>query len=245
MNQATRSLRTASLIAGLALLLMAVLSPFGKFVAVDALVTPGDAAKTAKDILDSEALFRWGIASLVVSAVLDIIVAGALLTLFEPVNRSVSTMAAWFRVAYAAVFLVAISQLVVALGLLGDADRALRAIDAFTTIWNAGLVLFAVHLLLIGYLAYRSGFMPRVFGILLVGTGLGYLADGFGAVLVPDYSVSIAQFTFVGEVALIFWLLIKGRRMTGVKAPLPADRAIVATEASIPEEGHTMSATTN
>jgi|SoiMethySBSTD1v2_1073268.scaffolds.fasta_scaffold622307_2 Domain of unknown function (DUF4386) len=212
MNHDSRSLRTASLIAGLALALMAVLAVFGNFVAIQSLVTPGDAAKTAIDISNSEALFRWGIASLIVIAVLDIIVAGALLRLFEPVNRSVSITAAWFRVAYAAVYLVAVIQLVMALGLLGDPNQALRAIDAYDTIWLVGLILFGVHLLLIGYLAYRSGFMARVFGVLLVVAGLGYIADGFVAVLVPGPSISIGQFTFIGEAALIFWLLIKGTR---------------------------------
>jgi len=212
MNHDSRSLRTASLIAGLALALMAVLAVFGNFVAIQSLVTPGDAAKTAIDISNSEALFRWGVASLIVIAVLDIIVAGALLRLFEPVNRSVSITAAWFRVAYAAVYLVAVIQLVMALGLLGDPNQALRAIDAYDTIWLVGLILFGVHLLLIGYLAYRSGFMARVFGVLLVVAGLGYIADGFVAVLVPGPSISIGQFTFIGEAALIFWLLIKGTR---------------------------------
>jgi uncharacterized protein DUF4386 len=212
MNSETRSLRTASLIAGLALALMAVLAIFGNFVAIQSLVTPGDAAQTAIDIANSEGLFRWGIASLIVIAVLDIIVAAALLRLFEPVNRGVSMTAAWFRVAYVAVYLIAIIQLVLALGLLGDPNQALRAIDAYGTIWLVGLILFGVHLLLIGYLAYRSGFMAKVFGILLVVAGLGYIADGFVAVLVPGPTISLGQFTFVGEAALIFWLLIKGTR---------------------------------
>jgi hypothetical protein len=212
MNSETRSLRTASLIAGLALALMAVLAIFGNFVAIQSLVTPGDAAQTAIDIANSEGLFRWGIASLIVIAVLDIIVAAALLRLFEPVNRGVSMTAAWFRVAYVAVYLIAIIQLVLALGLLGDPNQALRAIDAYGTIWLVGLILFGVHLLLIGYLAYRSGFMAKLFGILLVVAGLGYIADGFVAVLVPGPTISLGQFTFVGEAALIFWLLIKGTR---------------------------------
>jgi hypothetical protein len=212
MNDDTRSLRTASLIAGLALALMAVLAAFGNFVAIQPLLTSGDAAKTAIDISNSEAMFRLGIASLILVAVLDIIVAAALLRLFEPVNRNVSTLAALFRVAYTAVFLVAIIQLVVALGLLGDPTQAMRAIDGYNTTWLVGLIFFGVHLVLIGYLAYRSGYMAKVFGILLVVAGLGYLVDGFGTVLVPNYSVNVAQFTFVGEVALMFWLLIKGAR---------------------------------
>jgi Domain of unknown function (DUF4386) len=212
MNLDTRTLRTASLIAGLGLALIVVLALVGNFLAVQPLITPGDAAKTVQDIFNSEALFRWGIASLILAAVLDMIVAVALLALFEPVNRHVSTMAALFRVAYAAVFLVAIIQLVVALELLGDPTQAMRAIDAYNTIWLVGLIFFGVHLMLIGYLAYRSGYLAKVFGILLVVAGIGYLVDGFGTVLVPNYSINIAQYTFVGEAALMFWLLIKGTR---------------------------------
>lgn len=86
---------------------------------------------------------------------------------------------------------------------------------------NLNRILFAVHLLLIGYLAHQSGFMPRAFGILLVIAGLGYLADGFGAVMVADYSPIFAMFTFVGEVAIIFWLLIRG-----AKAPRQAEQIL-------------------
>jgi hypothetical protein len=142
------------------------------------------------------------------------------------VSRGVSTTAALFRVAYAAVFLVAIIQLVVALGLLGDPTQAMRAIDAYNTIWLVGLIFFGVHLVLIGYLAYRSGYMAKVFGILLVVAGLGYLIDGFGTVLVPNYSVDIAQFTFVGEAALMFWLLIKGARKDFSNGPVDQDHYV-------------------
>ena len=191
---------------------MAVLAAFGVFGAVSALITPGDAARTAQDIAASPSLFRLGIACLIVVVILDVIVAAALFTVFAPVNRMVSAMAAGFRVAYAGVYLVAIAQLVIALQLLADPAQALRAINAYTTIWQVGLILFGVHLLLMGYLAYRSGFMPKIFGILLLIAALGYLADGFGTVLIQDYSISIGAFTFVGEVALIFWLLISGSR---------------------------------
>jgi hypothetical protein len=213
MNHDTRSFRGASLTAGIGLALIIVLAPFGVFGAIGALVTPGDAGRTAQDIVGSEGLFRSGIASLILVVILDVVVAAALFTVFEPVNRSISIMAASFRLAYAAVYLAAISQLVVALGLLGDPQQALRAVDAYNTVWHVGLNLFGVHLLLLGVLAYRSNWMPKVFGILLMIAGLGYLADGFGAVLVPGYALDVSRFTFVGEAALMLWLLIKGSRM--------------------------------
>ena len=213
LNEPTASLRAASIVAGIALLVLAVLAAFANFVVVEGLVTPGDADRTARDIAASEGLFRWGVASLFVVVVLDIIVAAALLQVFTPVSRTISMLAAWFRLAYAGVFLVAISQLAGVLPLSDDASQALSHIEAFGNIWNASLILFGVHLALLGYLVYRSGFAPKPIGILLVVAGLGYLVDSLGTILVPDYSVSVSQFTFVGEVVLIFWLLIKGRRV--------------------------------
>jgi hypothetical protein len=212
MDETTRTMRRASLTAGLALLLMAVLAAFAVFGAIGPRVTVGDPAATARDILAAEGLFRWGIACLVVVVLLDVVVAVALLTLFSPVSRTLATLAAWFRVAYAAVYLVAILQLVLAVDLLGEPEQAMRAIQAYATIWLVGLVLFGVHLVLIGYLAYRSGLMARVFGVLLVVAGLGYVVDGFVAVLVAGPSYSLGQITFVGEVALLGWLLLVGRR---------------------------------
>jgi hypothetical protein len=207
-----RTLRAPSLIAGVGLIIMAALSAFGIFGPLDSLVTPGDARGTAAHISGSELLFRLGTASLLAVAVLDIIVAGALFEVFASVNRSVSAMAAVFRVAYAGVFLVAITHLLEVPKHVDDGERILRAVDAFDALWKAGLILLAVHKLLIAELALRFGLLAMIFPVLLVAAGGGYLIDGMGAVLVPAYSVNIAQFAFVGEVVLIFWLLIQGRR---------------------------------
>ncbi|MFI7452605.1 DUF4386 family protein [Nonomuraea sp. NPDC049714] len=68
---------------------------------------------------------------------------------------------------------------------------------------------FGLHLLLLGYLAYR---WARVVGVLLGIAGLGYLVDSFGAVL--GHTPDAAVFTFVGEVVLMLWLLVKGRNIT-------------------------------
>ena len=200
---------------------MAVLAGFAVFGAIAAQITPGDATRTAQDIAASQGVFRLGIAGLIVVVILDVIVATALYILFAPVNRMVAIMAAGFRIAYAAVYLVAIAQLVIAVDLLGNPAQALLAVNAYDTIWHVGLILFGVHLLLVGALAYRSGYVPKIFGILLVIAGAGYLVDGFGAVLVQDYAISIGAFTFVGEVALIFWLLISGTPEQPSTAPTP------------------------
>lgn len=228
---ASRSIRKAGIVAGLGLLLMAVLAGWANLVVIEGLVTPEDAATTADDIRATEGMFRLGVASLYVVVVLDVVVAWALMHVFSPVSMSLSRLAAWFRLAYAAVFMVAISQLAGIPHLLtGDSSagafsteqveaQALLKVDAFEDIWFAGLILFAIHLVVIGYLAYRSGYVPRFLGILLVVAGLGYAFDSVGTVFSESPPI-VSTVTFVGEFLLCLWLLFRGRRMS---APIPTE----------------------
>ena len=124
----TSTLRTPSLIAGVGLLLMAALAAFGNLVAIEPLITEGDAARTATDMAASRSLFGSGIATLFAVIVLDVAVAWGLYRFFRPVNAGLSRIAAWLRVVYAVIFAVAVSRLVVALGLVGDLAQA----DALT-----------------------------------------------------------------------------------------------------------------
>lgn len=220
------SVQRASTIAGVGLLLLAVFAAFGEFVVLQNLVTRGDATQTATDITNSESMFRLAIGSLFSVIVLDVVVAWALFTVFEPVSRRLSLLAAWFRFLYSGVFLLAIGQLVGVLRMLNNAEhlavfsteqvhaQALLRINTFYDIWDAGLILFGVNLLLLGYLVYRTEYVPTIVGVLLGVAGLGYLIDSFGSVLFSGYSIELATVTFVGEVVLIFWLLIKGRHVT-------------------------------
>ncbi|MBB5786281.1 DUF4386 domain-containing protein [Jiangella mangrovi] len=213
-----------ALLAGIGLAAMALLGGFANFVVLEGLVTPGDPARTAADVLDSEGLYRLGIASFCLVVVLDIVVAWALYRLFEPVDRAVSMLAAWFRVAYAAVFLTAIAQLVAALSPLTDAAAfggfteqqrqalALSRIDTFDAIWSAGLAVFGLHLVVVGSLALRSTWVPRLVGVLVCVAGAGYVVDSAAKVLVADPPFEVAAVTFVGEIALMLWLLVAARR---------------------------------
>ena len=220
-----RSIRNGSLTAGIALLVISVLAGFGYFVAVKGLVTPGNAAQTAKDITESEGLFRLGIVSLFLVIPLDIVVAWALYRVFSPVSKSLSMLAALLRIAFAAVFMVAISQLVEVLHLLNNDNylavfspdqlhaQALMAINAFSDIWHAGLFLFGLHLLLISYLAFKSGCVPKFLAVLIAIDGLSYAVDTFGTVLSHGSWTDTATFTFIGEFLLALWLVIRGRRL--------------------------------
>lgn len=207
--------RTASLISGVGLAIMAMLAAAANFGAIGPLIAPSDAVATAAAIGNNQIQFLAGIIALFIVTILDVIVAAAWYVLFAPVNRTVSAIAAWARVSYAVGFMVAISQLVIALATVDEPQAALAATQSFTAIWVSVLGIFGVHLLLVGYLAFRSGFMARIFGILLALAGAGYIADAIGALTVPGFEATFASFLFIGEVAVIFWLFIRGRRLPG------------------------------
>jgi hypothetical protein len=234
------SIRTASITAGVALLLMSVVAIFGNVVVVDGLVTEGNATQTAADIMASAGLFRLGIASLVVVVALDVVVAWALYRVFSPVNKSLSMLAAALRLVYSGVLMVAIGQLLGVVRLLSDdgyravfgADQvnaqAMVGIAAFNDIWYVGQFLFGLHLLLIGYLAYRSGYVPRLLGALIAISGLGYAADSLGAVLSQGSWTDISAFTFIGEFLLALWLLTRARSIAGSASALDEEPLPVA-----------------
>ena len=116
---ASRTVRKASLIAGVALLLMAALAGFGYDFAIHGRITHGNAARTAQDIMAHQGLFRAGIACLFVVVALDVVAALALYWVFRPVSKPISAVAAGMRIVYAGIFAVAVVQLAGAARLLG------------------------------------------------------------------------------------------------------------------------------
>lgn len=143
---------------------------------------------------------------------------------FAPVHRSAAWVAGWLRVVYAGVFSVAIASLARVVGLVSQgssvastpealAAQVTAALDRFTAVWDAGLILFGFHLLVVGWLAYRSGYVPRWLSVLVAIAGVGYVVDSLGALVTFLPSTSASTVTFVGELLLALWLLVRSRRV--------------------------------
>ena len=223
------TLRQAALIAGLGLLVLAVLSAIANFGVFQRFIVPDDAQTTAQNIAANQGLFRIAIGSFFVVAILDVVVAWALYIVFQPVNRSLSLLAALFRVVYATMLALALNNLLSALQFLDGADsfkafgtdqlhaQMMVSLNAFQSGWDLALIFFGLHLLILGMLVFRSGTRLRGLGILVIVAGLGYLVDGSGKLLSPNYTMTVGMFTFVGELLLMFWLLWKGLRRGDTK----------------------------
>ena len=84
--------------------------------------------------------------------------------------------------------------------------------EAFDHTWHAALLLFGIHLLLLGFLTYRSGYVPRVVGALVAVAGVGYFLDSTASMLTGDVW-NVSGVTFIGEAVLAVWLVARGSRI--------------------------------
>ena len=204
---------------------MAIIAPIANFAIIRKLFLIDDPATTINNISLYTGMFRTGITLFLLVALLDIIVAWALYIFLRPVNKYLSLLTAWLRVVYATILLVALINLINVFIFTGSAgylsgystdqlnSQVMLSIDLFNHIWEFGLIIFGFHLLLLGYLFIKAGYMKKILGILLILAALGYLVDGFGKLLSANYSLTIGMFTFIGEIVLVFWLLIRGRKV--------------------------------
>lgn len=211
--------RTARLAGGLYLAMM----PFGFFGIMyvpTLLVVPGDPAATADNITASEWLFRSGIVSHLITAVLFVLVVLLLYRLLEPVNRHHAVLMAVFALLGVPIAMLnEVHHLAVLQVLTGPAEGAFSSAQIHTQVASllgmraSGILLtqifWGLWLLPLGWLVFRSGFLPRLLGILLVIAGLGYVFDSGTQVLAPGFA-TVSHVTFVGELLIALWLLIKG-----------------------------------
>ena len=212
-------------IAGILYLVIIISGIFAEFFVRTGLIVPGDAAATADNILTSEMLFRAGIATDLIMIIADIGLALAFYVLFKPVSNALSLGAAFFRLAQAIILGFNLLNLFFALHLAGAGTEqsdalAMLFLNAHDTGYAIGLVFFGISLFILSYLILKSGYLPRVLGILLMLASFGYLADTFARVLLPTYEAYAPLFDLVvftpaviAELAMALWLLIKGVRL--------------------------------
>lgn len=224
-------------IAGVLYLIIIVAGIFAEFFVRSRLVVPGDAAATANNITASESLFRIGIAADLVMIASDVALALVFYVLFKPVSNSLSLLAAFFRLVQAAVLAINLLALFFVLKLLSGADYlsvfspeqfqalALLFLNAHGAGYSIGLVFFGINCFILGYLVIKSGYLPRILGILLIFASMGYLIDSFAKVLLSDYEKYETTFTlvvfapaFIGELSICLWLLLKGVKTSETKS---------------------------
>jgi hypothetical protein len=203
---------TYAQIGGALYLVIIVAGIVGPLLTSDQLIVAGDADATAQNIASSPELWGLGIALNVVMQVCDVPVMLILFLLLSPVHKHVALLALLFNIVQTAT-LVANQLTLVAAQLLSADQAALTvvAIEAYAYGEALGLVFFGFTLVAVGYLIRHSGYLPSIIGLLIQVGGVSYIVNSFLLLVVRDAaSIAFLVPSFVAELSLALWLLLKG-----------------------------------
>jgi hypothetical protein len=185
------------------------------------LVVSGDAAATASNLLAHERAFQLGVAADLIVIACYITVTALFYQLYKPVSTGISLLAAFFSLVGCAVQAVSYLFYLAPFVALGGAPYlnvfttaqlqalSLMLLKLGTQAYSIGLVFFGFYCLLIGYLTFRSGFLPRILGVLMIFAGLGWLTFLSPSLAKHLYPYVLAP-GVIGEGSLTLWLLLRG-----------------------------------
>jgi hypothetical protein len=196
----------------------------------------GNAEDVYQAIATDTGSFRLGLVVALLSAFLFLMAAWGLYVLLRPVDQKLALLFLLLNAVGVAIQCASMFGLIAAL-LLGDGASHLQAysaaqleglgylaIDTYETGFVTAQLFFGTWLFPLGYLVYKSGFLPRFLGVLLIIDGFAVLIWFLQAFLLPDHPALIYPglvVSFVAEVGLALWLLVRGVKVADSRAGLP------------------------
>jgi Domain of unknown function (DUF4386) len=228
------STKKAARLAGALYVLNGVTGFFSIMYVPSKLIVSGNATATRNNILAHEMLFRLGIFSELFCAAEFIFVAWALYRLLNGVNTTHASLMVILGLVPLPIMFLNVLNEIAALALFRGADflwvfdkpqrDALAML--FLDLHGQGFVLFEMlggpFFIPLGLLVMRSGFLPRILGVLLIAVCFGYLADSLTTLLLPSYGAVVSRFAMIltaGELPMMLWLLIVGAKDQPLAAP--------------------------
>jgi hypothetical protein len=201
--------------------------PYASFAALPKLLSAQSAAATSQNILAHRGQFVFVIFAFLINFIGDVVAAWGLYLLLRPVSASFSMFVAWLRVVFAALGIAAVQNLVTAYRLLTRASslstlgqetidaQVQVAVSAFNAQFAFSLIVFGVYLILLGWLAFRSGYVPKWLSAVLVIDGAGWVIMESGPYLWPGADLGFLFVATFGELFLLVWLIGWGTRLSG------------------------------
>jgi hypothetical protein len=217
-----KSIQRTARTTGFRYMLLIPLGVFGMLYVPNTLFVPGDVAATVSNIAANQTLFRSSIVIALLTQVVQIFVVLYLYKILKPVNKNHAVyMVVFILVAVPIAMLNELNQFAVLLLMNGPdyltvftSDQIQALIAMFLELRETGIfiaqIFWGLWLFPMGYLVFKSGFLPKIIGAFLIVACFGYLIDSLIFFFVPDFGITFSEFTFLGELLITFWLLIKG-----------------------------------
>jgi len=227
MENTSYSLKKNARLAGLLYILVILTGVYSIFFVTSKIIVQDDVLITTQNILDKEFLFRTGIISDLISNIFFMLLVLALYRLLKTVNKNTAKlMLALVVVQIPVVFFMEALNTTALMTVKGEVLQSFDLSERqdlamlFLKINEYGMLtlemFWGLWLLPLGYLVYQSGFIPRIFGILLIIAGTAYMFDSFTAILFPGIRAYVNKpallLMAVGEISITLWLLIKGTK---------------------------------
>ena len=217
------SIQTYARLAGVLGLITVVAGGFGEAYVPGVVFVAGDPAATAQHILGNESLFRWGFAGYLVEALCDATLTMAFWVLVRPVHRNLAMLMVVFRIISTCGFGASEVLYFGALPTLRGAQtvaalqpaqmEALAYILLRIAVFGGSLfsTFYGLANVVFGWLIFRSSYIPRVFGVAMIFTGVAFAVHTFLLILAPAYASGLLLVTAaVAFIPFVLWLLVKG-----------------------------------
>lgn len=196
--------------AGLSYFLLIPFGVFGILFIPSYFIDADNVSVTIEKIAANEQLFRLGILGGLLTQVIQVFVALKLNQLFKKTHGQMALFMMVSVLMGVPIAMVNELNYFAVLESLGNEEQ----VTMFLSIHDYGLqiaqIFWGLWLFPMGALVYKAVNLPKWIGILLILAGAGYMTDSFVALLGINIEVVFSEFTFIGELALVFWLLVKG-----------------------------------
>jgi hypothetical protein len=213
-NQEKTNPNMTARLAGFLYLLLVPLGIFGILYVPGRIIVPDNIAETVNNIIANESLFRLSIVSALFVQLVNLVVVLFLYKLLSPVNKNIARLMVLFILL--AMPIAMLNELTngAVLLLVNSAERPHDLIALFLDLHEYGIqiasIFWGLWLFPMGYLVFKSNYIPKIIGIALMIGCFGYFVDAFIFILFPDFGIAFAEFLFIGEVMLPLWLLTMG-----------------------------------
>ena len=213
-------------IGGALYLTIIVIGLFGEAFVRDRLIVSGNAAATAANVMSHESLWRFHIAAEIFLLICAVALLLILFVLLRPVSRDLALLAVFFNLVSIGIEAATTMYLLEALFPLGNAGylkaftpeqlyaMASLSLKSHGYGFGVSLLFFGCFCVIVGYLIFRSGYLPKTIGVLMQIAGVCYLTNSVALILSPAVAnrlfPAILVPAFVGELSLCLWLLVKG-----------------------------------
>jgi hypothetical protein len=202
----------AAIIVGIGFIIMFFLALVADLGLLSGLVVPGDSGETISNIKDNGMVFGTAIGCYIIILALDAAVALGLYVILKPVNKRVSSLAAALRLLYTAVMGISLFALVLLLPEVYGYGKLVA------------YLFFIPHVFVLGYLVFKSGYIPKSLGALLMVASFCFVILLYGEIILPKdlfnalVIIAMLPATFA-EISLGIWLLVKGRKLAEMINP--------------------------